>query len=169
MNSRTHFPEPNRVKPGPKVDDINSPFNDQTRFSQDAEIKEPLRREIMYRFEGKIMRGLFLILLDHLQDGMHRQTLRDEYEMRYGEYIDNEQLNILNGFFMKDRDTFQGGSVSFRLEMYKSWFRIVPPEYGVRARVEANRRRQREEIGARVRSQLDATLKHSWKMRVRTV
>ncbi len=168
MNSPTHLPEPVRSKGGPKVDAINSPFDDQTRFSQDAEIKEPLRREIMYRFSNEMMRRLFFILVDHLQDGMHRQTLRDEYEMRYGEYIDIEQLNILNGFFMKSMKTFQGDLESFQLEMYKSWFRIVPPEYNARARIEESRRRQREAVSTRVRSQLDASLKHSWKMTVRT-
>lgn len=168
MNSPTHFPEPVRSKGGPKVDVINSPFDDQTRFSQDAEIKEPLRREIMYRFSNEMMRRLFFILLDYLQDGMHRQTLRDEYEMRYGEYIDNEQLNILNGFFAKSMKTFQGDPEPFQLEMYRSWFRIVPPEYNARARIEENRRLQREAVSFKVRSQLDATLKRTWKMRVRT-
>ncbi|MCX6733480.1 MAG: hypothetical protein NTX63_01575 [Candidatus Peregrinibacteria bacterium] len=149
MNSPTHLPEP-------------------VRSSQDPDIREPLCREIAYRFENTFMRRLFLILLDHLQDGMHRQTLRDEYEMRYGEYIDIEQLNSLNGFFMKERKTFQGEPETFQLEMYKSWFRIVPPEYSARARIEANRKRQREEVSLRVRSQLDASLKRSWKMTVRT-
>lgn len=115
------------------------------------------------------MRGLFLILLDHLQDGMHRQTLRDEYEMRYGKYIDIEQLNSLNGFFMKSLRTFQGEPEPFQLEMYKSWFRIVPPEHNARGRIEANRKRQREAVSSRVRSQLDVTLKYTWKTRVRTV
>lgn len=169
MNSPTHLPEPVRIKPGPKVNLVNSPFDDQTRFSRDIAVREPLRAEIMYRFQSPLMRRLFLILLDHLQEGMHRQTLRDEYEMRYGEYIDIEQLNSLNAFFMKSLKTFQGESETFQLEIFKGWCRIVPPEYNTRARIEENRKRQRETISSRVRSQLDASLKHSWKMTVRTV